>query len=40
MFETKPVNSNAMIAPKPPKTNNVLVNVVVVLTTRSQQPKQ
>jgi hypothetical protein len=40
MFKTKPVNSNATIAPKLPKTNNVSINVVAVVTTRSQQPKQ
>jgi hypothetical protein len=37
MFRTKLVNSNAMIAPKLSKTNNVLVNVVVFVTTCSQQ---
>jgi hypothetical protein len=36
MFRSKHVNSNATITPKPPKTNNVLVNVIVVVTTRSQ----
>jgi hypothetical protein len=36
MFITKHVSSKVMIMPKPPKTNNVLVNVVVV-TIRSQQ---
>jgi hypothetical protein len=36
MFRTKRVSFNAMTTPKLPKTNNVLVNVVVV-TTRSQQ---
>jgi len=37
MFRTKRVSFNAMTTPKLPKTNNVLVNVVVVVTTRSQQ---
>jgi hypothetical protein len=39
MFRTKLVNFNATITPKPLKINNVLVNVVVDVTTRSQQPK-
>ncbi len=32
MFKIKPISSNAMITPKPPKTKNVLVNVVVIVT--------
>jgi len=36
MFKIKPISSNATIAPKPPKTNNVLINVVADITTRSQ----
>jgi hypothetical protein len=40
MFRTKVINYIVMIAPKPPKTNNVKVNVVVAITTRSQQPEQ
>jgi hypothetical protein len=32
MFRTKPISSNATTSPKPPKTNNVLVNVVVIVT--------
>jgi len=32
MFKTKLVNFNTIITPKPPKPNNVLVNVVVVIT--------
>jgi len=40
MFRTKLVSSNAMITPKPPKTNNVLINVVVVITTHIQQLEQ
>jgi hypothetical protein len=36
MFRIKPVYSNATIAPKLPKTNNVLVNVVTIVTTHSQ----
>jgi hypothetical protein len=37
MFKTEPVNSNVTTTPKP---DNVPINVVVVVTTRSQQPKQ
>jgi hypothetical protein len=41
MFRTKPISSNAMTTPKPPKTNNVPINeVVVVVTTQSQQSEQ
>ncbi len=40
MFKIKLVNSNATTTLKPPKPNNVPINVVVVVTTRSQQPKQ
>ncbi len=40
MFKTKLVSSNAIITPKPPKLNNVPVNVVVDVTTRNQQSKQ
>jgi hypothetical protein len=40
MFRTKPVCSNAMITPKLPKTNNVLINVVIVITTHIQQLEQ
>jgi hypothetical protein len=36
MFKTKPVSSNATTTPKPPKTNNVLVNVVVAITPHNQ----
>jgi hypothetical protein len=36
MFKTKPISSNATTTPKPPKTDNVLVNVVVVVTIRNQ----
>jgi hypothetical protein len=35
MFKTKPVSYNATTS-KPPKTNNELVNVIVVVTTRNQ----
>ncbi len=37
MFKTKPISSNVMTTPKPPKIDNVLVNVVAVVTTRNQQ---
>ncbi len=40
MFKIKHVKSNATLAPKPPKTNNVLVNVVDDVTIHSQQSKQ
>jgi hypothetical protein len=33
MFKTKHFNFNAMITPKPNKTNNVPINVIVVVTT-------
>jgi len=36
MFGTKPISSNAMIKPKPPKTNNVPINVVVIVAICSQ----
>jgi hypothetical protein len=36
MFKTKPVNSNAMTTPKLPKTDMVLVNVIVVITIHNQ----
>jgi hypothetical protein len=35
MFRTKHANFNATIAPKPPKLDNVQVNVIVVVTTHS-----
>ncbi len=37
MFRTKPINSNATITHKPSKTNNVPINIIVVVTTRRQQ---
>jgi hypothetical protein len=37
MFKTKHVNFNATTTPKLPKTDNVLVNVVDIVPTRSQQ---
>jgi hypothetical protein len=40
MFRTKVINFNVMTTPKPIKTNNVQVNLVVIVTTCSQQPKQ
>jgi hypothetical protein len=39
MFKTKLVSSNATTS-KPRKTHNVLVNVVVVVTSQSQQLEQ
>jgi len=39
MFKIKPISSNATTEPKPPKTNNVLVNMlvnVVVVATHNQ----
>jgi hypothetical protein len=39
MFRTKPISYNATITSKPPKTNNMPINVIVV-TTRNQHPKQ
>jgi hypothetical protein len=36
MFKTKHVSYNAIITPKPSKIDNVLVNVVADVTTRSQ----
>jgi hypothetical protein len=39
MFKIKPMSFNAMITPKPPKTKNVLVNVVVIVTIHNQQLK-
>ncbi len=40
MFKTKHVSYNAIITPKPSKIDNVLVNVVADVTTRSQQLEQ
>jgi hypothetical protein len=40
MFRTKLIISHVMIAPKPPKTDNVPINVVAAITTRSQQSEQ
>jgi hypothetical protein len=39
MFHTK-TNIIATIVPKAPKPNNVLVNVILIITTPSQLPKQ
>jgi hypothetical protein len=39
MFKTKAINSTSA-APKSSKLANVLVNVVAIVTTHSQQPKQ
>jgi hypothetical protein len=39
MFKTKPINSTS-VAPKSSKLDNVLVNVVAIVTIHSQQPKQ
>jgi hypothetical protein len=40
MFRTKTINYNATTTPKLAKPYNVLVNVVVVITTCSQQLEQ
>ncbi len=40
MFKPKPVSSNATTTFKSFKTDNVLVNVVVVVTTHNYQSKQ
>jgi hypothetical protein len=40
MFTSKPISYNVMTTPKLPKTNNVPVNVVAIVTIRSQQLKQ
>jgi uncharacterized lipoprotein YajG len=40
MFGTKPVHFCVTLPPKPLKPNNVLINVVVVVNTRSQRPEQ
>jgi hypothetical protein len=40
MFRIKPISFNATTTFKPPLIDNVLVNVVVVVTTCSQQLKQ
>jgi hypothetical protein len=40
MFKTKFVSYNTTITLKPPKTNNVLVNVIDVITIRNQQSEQ
>jgi hypothetical protein len=40
MFKTKLVNSNATITSKPPQIDNVLVNVIVAITTHSQVLEQ
>jgi hypothetical protein len=39
MFRTKPISFNDIVVPKSPKTNNVLVNVITIVTTYSQQSK-
>jgi hypothetical protein len=36
MFKTKLASFNVTITPKLPKISNVLVNVVIIITTRSQ----
>jgi hypothetical protein len=36
MFRTKSISFNATIAPKPPKIDNVLINVVVPITIHCQ----
>jgi hypothetical protein len=40
MLRTKPVSFNATTIPKSPKTNNVSINVIFVVTTYSEQSKQ
>jgi hypothetical protein len=40
MFKTKLVSSNAMTTPKLPKTNNLPINLVTIVTIHSQQSKQ
>jgi hypothetical protein len=40
MFKIKLVDSNATTSPKPPKINNVPVNVVSYITIHSQHSKQ
>jgi len=40
MFKTKLVSFKVTTTPKPLKIDNVLVNVIVVVTTHSQQSKQ
>jgi hypothetical protein len=37
MFKIKPVNFTATTTFKPPKINNVLVNVVAIVTIHNQQ---
>ncbi len=39
-LKTKHVNSNVATTPKPPKLDNVSVNVVTAITTHSQQLEQ
>ncbi len=39
-LKTKLVNSNVATTPKPPKLDNVSVNVVTAITTHSQQLEQ
>ncbi len=36
MFKTKPVNSNATTTYKPPKINNVPINVVIFVIIHNQ----
>jgi hypothetical protein len=38
MFKAKPISSN-VITPRPPKLDNVPVNVVAFVITHNQQPK-
>ncbi len=40
MFKSKLVSSNATTTSKLPRIDNVLINVVVVVTTRNQQLEQ
>ncbi len=40
MFKTKLVRFNVTTTPKPPKTNSVPINVVVVVLTHSKKSEQ
>ncbi len=40
MFKTKSIGYNVTITPKLPKMNNVLINVVDVITIHNQQSEQ
>jgi hypothetical protein len=40
MFKTKPINCNVTSTPKPPKHDNVPINMAIVVIIHSQQLKQ